>query len=83
MTTSFPYAAFFLGFPVVITAPGQYVTRSGEVVEVDDDSSYHWKRGRYQCGTVETWHRSGRIFSGTETANDIVQPVATESGLAP
>jgi hypothetical protein len=72
MTKPIPYAAFFLSFPVVITTPGQYVTRSGEVVTVDDVSDHHWKPGMYSCGTIERWHRSGRIFSGQETANDIV-----------
>lgn len=74
MTKPIPYCAHFLGFPVVITAPGQYVTRSGEVVEVDDVRDHHWKLGRYPSGVHERWHRSGRIFSGTETANDIVGP---------
>lgn len=74
MRRPIPYEAFFLSKPVVITTPGQYVTRSGEVVEVDDASDYHWKRGRYQDGTPESWHRSGRIFSGRETPNDIIRP---------
>lgn len=72
MTKHIPYAAFFLSFPVVITVPGQYVTRSGEAVTVDDVSNAHWKRGTYATGQHESWHRSGRIFSGQETANDIV-----------
>lgn len=74
MTTKHvPYAAFFLGLPPLITQPGRYVTRSGEVVQVDDTSNTHWKRGAYPCGTAETWNRSGRIFSGRETPNDIVR----------
>lgn len=74
MTTKhIPYAAFFLSFPTVITEPGRYITRSGEVVQVHDTSNAHWKRGAYSCGTPERWNRSGRIFSGQETQNDIVR----------
>jgi len=72
-TKPIPYAAHFLSLPVVITEAGRYVTRSGDVVTVDDVSSCHWKRGRYSTGGQETWHRSGRIFSGRETDNDIVR----------
>ena len=74
MTKPIPYCAHFLSFPVIITEPGQYVTRSGEVVVIEDGSDFHWKRGRYPNGVRESWHRSGRIFSGQETPNDIVGP---------
>lgn len=74
MTKPIPYCAYFLSFPVIITEPGQYVTRSGELVEVRDVSNVHWKYGKYPTGQNECWHRSGRIFSGQETPNDIVGP---------
>lgn len=69
-----PYAAFFLSFPEVITTPGQYVTRSGETVTIENADNAHWKRGHYADGTPERWNRSGRIFSGQETQNDIIRP---------
>jgi hypothetical protein len=72
MSRHIPYAAYLLSHPVVITTPGQYVTRAGEAVTVDNVSDYHWKRGTYSTGQRECWHSSGRIFSGQETANDIV-----------
>ena len=59
--------------PTVIDSQGEYITRSGEVVEVTDVSGHHWKHGRHQNGISETWHRSGRIFSGRETENDIIR----------
>lgn len=74
MRRPIPYEAFFLSKPVVITTPGQYVTRSGEVVEVDEANDYHWKFGRYPSGIRERWHCSGYIFSGRETPNDIIRP---------
>lgn len=72
MNKAIPYAAFFLSFPVIITAPGQYITRSGEAVEIEAARDAHWMVGKYACGTTETWHRSGRIFSGKQTQNDII-----------
>lgn len=72
-----PYVAHFLSFPVVIDKDGKYITRSGEIVTIEKCSeNFHWKKGRYSNGIEETWHRSGRIFSGRETSNDII-------GLAP
>ncbi|MDP9897392.1 hypothetical protein J2W32_006451 [Variovorax boronicumulans] len=66
--------------PVVVVAAGHYVTRCGEVVTVSQVSTKHdfGCRGRYGNGTVEGWHKSGRIFAGIETANDIVGPAPGE-----
>lgn len=67
--------AAFVVLPVVITGPGQYVTRSGEVVTVAQASSRHAFecRGAYSDGVSEAWHKSGRLLFGSETANDIVR----------
>lgn len=61
--------------PIVIVTPGEYVTRCGETVSVSTTSSRHdfGCVGHYQNGVRERWHRSGRIFAGMETANDIVR----------
>jgi hypothetical protein len=82
MSAKIPYAAYFLSFPAVITGTGKYVTRSGETVTVERVDDHHWKRGHYADGTPERWHRSGRIFSGQETANDIIGPEPAPKQIA-
>lgn len=68
MINQVPYSAHFLSFPIIIQGTGQYITRSGETVDITDDSDYHFKQGQYSCGTKETWHKSGRIFCDKETS---------------
>lgn len=65
---------FSPGLPIIITEPGQYVTRSGEVVTVDvvKQSLYADCRGRYSNGVEERWNCSGRIWTGQECQNDIL-----------
>lgn len=60
--------------PVIVTEPGRYRTRSGELVQVETASPRHdfGCIGRYPNGTRERWHKSGRIFAGCLSANDIV-----------
>lgn len=67
------YISFF-SLPVIITAPGQYLTRGGEVVTVEVVSTRHDHgcRGFYSCGIAEGWHKTGRIYFGQECCNDIV-----------
>lgn len=65
--------------PVIIKTPGQYRTRSGGTVTLDSVPSGIRQhafdcRGAYPCGTREYWHRSGRLYAGTECANDIMGP---------
>jgi hypothetical protein len=69
------YFAPLVTAPIVITDPGQYVTRGGEVVMVNKVSQKNdfGCRGQYQNGVRERWHRSGRIFAGQESMNDIVR----------
>lgn len=61
--------------PVVITGPGKYLTRSAEVVEVAiaSQNNDHGCTGRYANGVEDRWHRSGRIYSGIHSGNDIIQ----------
>lgn len=69
--------------PRVIDAPGAYLTRSGEVVEVKTVGSLyrHDSLGRYSNGVAESWHVSGRVFFGlTESQNDIVSKAQTAVG---
>jgi len=63
--------------PVVITEPGQYLTRSGERVTVESTSQKHdfGNRGYYGSADnriAESWHRSGRVSASRESNNDIV-----------
>jgi hypothetical protein len=58
----------------IITAPGRYLTRCGETVEVNKASTKHdfGCHGAYADGTAERWHKSGRTNASRESANDIV-----------
>lgn len=63
--------------PTIITGPGTYRTRSGEVVTIDTVPQrpsivYCDCVGRYSSGVIETWNSCGRIFTGRETNNDII-----------
>lgn len=72
--TSAYYAPLVLA-PMVIVAPGEYVTRCGETVTVTAASARHEHGcvGQYPNEVREAWHRSGRIFANMETQNDIVR----------
>lgn len=61
--------------PDIITGPGQYVTRSGETVTITAASTRQDFRcvGHYSNGIREGWHKSGRLYFGMESANDIVR----------
>lgn len=60
--------------PIIIDAPGQYVTRNGEVVHVARSSGKHdfGCAGTYSNNVREHWHKSGRLFASRETVNDVV-----------
>ena len=60
--------------PPIITAPGQYRTRRGELVTITEVAKGHMFacRGTYPCGTVDHWHKSGRLYAGRESINDII-----------
>jgi len=61
--------------PDVITQPGNYVTRRGEIVTITAASTKHDHGciGTYPEGTREHWHKSGRIYFGIQCENDIVR----------
>ncbi len=75
---SVPYLSrMFL--PVIVDAPGNYVTRSGEVVTITavKKASYGLTcKGVYPQGILETWTKSGHIFPSIESGNDIVAKAA-------
>jgi hypothetical protein len=58
----------------VITRPGRYTTRSGEVVTIERLGGYggYWAYGQYADGTVESWFVSGRLLPLYQSLNDIV-----------
>lgn len=68
------WMASLVTLPTVITAPGRYVTRSGEVVTVEVAMERHLFgcAGTYSTGEREEWHKSGRLMFDRETPNDIV-----------
>ena len=64
-----------LSKPRIIVGPGQYVTRSGEIVTVKSmlTRRFYGAAGHYPNGTQEMWDVSGRILPLTETDNDVVR----------
>lgn len=71
---SVAWFAALVVLPVVIDAPGEYVTRCGErvTIEVAVHSCSFACLGRYPCGTRDYWHESGRLYFDALSANDIV-----------
>ncbi len=71
------YFAPLVTLPTIITGPGCYLTRCGEVVEIETSSTGHDFAclGTYPDDTAEGWHRSGRLYAGFECRNDIVSAV--------
>ncbi len=71
------YFAPLVLLPVIITKPGFYQTRGGEKVRITKVSERHDFHcfGYYtnSCADTDCWHKSGRIFATSETANDIVK----------
>jgi hypothetical protein len=69
------YLAALIPLPRVITSPGQYITRCGETVTITDTSQYHWAHGYYSTPRhiAERWHRSGRLYAGQLSDNDIIK----------
>ncbi len=68
------YFAPLVVLPVVIDQPGDYRTREDLIVQVRTASTRHdfGCLGTYPNGVKERWHKSGRIFAGQRTVNDIV-----------
>jgi len=70
------YFASLVTKPIIVTGPGQYRTRCGQIVTVDRATMRHefGCTGSYPNGTREAWHRSGRVLATSETINDIIGP---------
>jgi hypothetical protein len=68
------YFAPLVTLPVIIDTPGSYRTRCGDVVTIDVVTMSHafHCRGVYPNGRLEDWHRSGRLYAGVESDNDVV-----------
>jgi hypothetical protein len=63
--------------PVIIDAPGQYITRGGETVTIymaTDKNSFACS-GFYSNEIGDSWHKSGRLYFHEQSANDIVKKV--------
>ncbi len=65
--------------PVVVTGPGLYETRGGELARVESVAAkgLFRCRGAYACGISESWPVSGRIFPHMQSRNDLVRKVST------
>lgn len=70
--------------PAIIDGPGEYLTRSGDIVEITTpNGSFNWN-GVYRAERItELWHRSGRRFAMQETAHDIVSKASLSTGGSP
>lgn len=73
----------FVTMPTIIVAVGQYVTRCGEIVTVEEieigpygipGAGVKAANGHYGNGIKESWDVSGRLYSGQTCDNDIVAP---------
>lgn len=70
------YFAPLVLLPTIITKPGYYETRGGDVVKITKISEKHDLEceGIYVgTTTFDGWHKSGRLFATIETVNDIVK----------
>ena len=68
------YFTSLVTLPTIITSPGQYRTRGGAVVTVSHVSTRPDFRchGSYANGVRDGWHKSGRLYAGALSQNDIV-----------
>lgn len=68
--------------PTIVDAPGRYLTRAGEVVSVERLTRGFGGfgcEGHYPSGQAERWHRSGRLYFGALSDNDVVRFVEAAS----
>lgn len=61
--------------PTIVTRPGRYVTRCGEVVTVERITTglHASAYGYYSNGIEERWDACGRLLPHSLSKNDIVQ----------
>lgn len=71
------YFAPLVTLPDVITKPGRYRTRSGEIVTITTISRAHnyGCLGAYADGIAEGWHKSGRLYAERECLNDVISAI--------
>lgn len=78
------WMASLVPLPIIIDTPGIYKTRCGELVTVCRASEKHAFacHGFYgtdtKLMTLECWHKSGRLYFGQLSDNDIVEKVSHE-----
>ena len=74
------YFAPLVALPTIIREPGTYRTRCGDEVTIEIVSTGHnfHCRGVYPNGQWENWHKSGRLYAGVESANDVVEVLTTD-----
>jgi hypothetical protein len=61
-----------VALPIVITEPGKYRTRCGEIVTIETVRQYD-ASGRYSNQIPDTWDLSGRLYPSTLSDNDIIR----------
>jgi len=68
------YFASLVTLPTIITEPGSYRTRCGEIVTIHAVSTRHYFEceGVYPNGMREEWHKTGRLYATSPCKNDIV-----------
>lgn len=69
---------FFFELPEIITKPGLYRSRCGEIITVTDIGRgsvfEQWGvKGTFPEGIEEKWNVNGRRYSSQETMHDIVE----------
>lgn len=65
---------FLFELPVIITEPGKYLTRKGEVVDILTTTrrSVYKCGGNFSCGTYDYWMDNGRRWPSRENDHDVV-----------
>lgn len=72
---SIQWFASLVPLPTVITKPGVYLTRIGEAVTITvaSEKQDFGCLGEYLNGGTDRWHKSGRLYFGQQSGNDIVR----------
>lgn len=75
---------FFHELPIIITKPGKYRTRCGEVVTITSTGrNLVWEQwgavGTFPEGIVDSWNINGRRTSMAENRHDIIEALPEEA----
>lgn len=65
-------------YPVVITEPGKYQTKGGDVVTITEVPFTAYRpvcKGTYSNGVEDHWTPSGHIFPAMDSLNDLVKKI--------